>query len=439
MTRKRGPVFLVGGYLLLVAVLLAVFFHGVTWNPTAMKRVAYGAGCVAFVLFSCQLLLAARLRWLDQWVSQDRLYVLHGVLAVVALVVVWTHGILVTWGHEGESALKEAGEIARLLFLLTTIGGALLLGTVWLERIPGYAKLRQGIRRVFHLRYHWCVWLHNLAIVAVTVMLVHILLLKASTLVPFKVICVLLYAVTVGTHLYHRFLRRWFLPVWRCKEAVRVDGAVHTLRFTPESGEGMPSVAGQFAYLSVDLPGLREPHPFTIAGNRDGEVEFDVKAVGDWTQGLAAVTAGSEARLHGPFGAFTMAEIGSVSPLLFLAGGIGITPLLAMVRELAATDSQRRVRLIWSVREEQDAFARDELDELAGRLPNLSITVWVSHGPGGRGWLDAAALGTLLEGTDLARTEAFLCGPPPFMDAMARNLGGLGLPKAQVHRERFGF
>lgn len=439
MTRTRGPVFLAGAYLLLVAVLLAVFFQGVTWDPPAMKQVAYGAGCVAFVLFSCQLVLAARLRWLDRWVSQDRLYVLHGVLAMVALAVVWTHGILVTWGNEGESALKEAGEIARLLFLLTTIGGVLLLGTIWLERVPGYARLRQGIRRVFHLRYHWCVWLHNLAIVAVTVMLVHIMLLKAPSLAPFKVACAALYAVAVGTHLYHRFLRRWFLPVWRCKEAVKVDGAVHTLRFTAESGEPMPSVAGQFAYLSVELPGLREPHPFTIAGNRDGELEFDVKAVGDWTQSLAAVTAGSEARLHGPFGAFTMAGVGSDRSLLLLAGGIGITPFLAMVRELAVMDSQRRVRLVWSVKDEQDAFARDELDDLMGRLPNLTVTVWVTHGANGRGWLDAAALGTLLAGTELAQAEAFLCGPPAFMDAMAQAMGGLGLTKQQVHRERFGF
>ena len=439
MLRKRGPVFLAGLYLLLLAVVLVTFFQGVTWNPPAMKRIAYGAGCVAYVLFSCQLLLAARLRWLDRWVSQDRLYILHGALAVVALVVVWTHGILVTWGHGGESALKEAGEIARLLFLLSTIGGAVLLGTVWLERVPGYAKLREGVRRVLHLRYHWCVWMHNLAVVAMTVMLVHVLLLSAPTLVPFKVVCVVLYAASVGTHLYHRLLRRHLLPTWRCREAAKTDGTVHALRFIPEGNAGLLALAGQFAYLSIDLPGLRELHPLTIAGNRDGEIEFDVKEVGDWTRALAAVTAGSEARLHGPFGAFTLEGIAPDRPLLFLAGGIGVTPFLAMVRELAVTDSARTVHLIWSVREERDAFAREELDHLASRLPNLRVTVWVTQGTGGKGWLDADALASLLDNAPLEQTEAFQCGPPPFMAAMAQALAGFGLPKRQLHQERFGF
>ncbi|MDX9981373.1 MAG: ferredoxin reductase family protein [Lentisphaeria bacterium] len=439
MSCKRGSVFLAGGYLVLIALLLAVFFLGVTWDPPPLRRVAYGAGCVAYVLFSCQLLLSARLRWLDRWVSLDRLYVLHGVLAAVALVVVYTHGILVTWGHEGESSLKEAGEIARLLFVLATVGGAVLLGTVWLERIPGYAGLRQGIRRVFHLRYHWCVWLHNVAVVGVTVMLVHILLLSPPTLLPFKVVCVLLYACCVGTHLYHRLLRQRFLPAWRCQEAIAVDGAVHTLRFRPGSGGGMQSEAGQFAYLSLGLPGLREPHPFTIAGNRDGEIEFDIKASGDWTRELAAVGEGSEARLHGPFGAFTLEDVEPACPLLLVAGGIGITPFLAMVRELAATGSSRDVRLVWSVGAAPDAFARDELDGLASRLPGLQVTVWVTHGPGGKGWLDAAAFATLLDAADLEWTEVFLCGPPEFMTAMTRTLLGMGLPAARLHAERFGY
>lgn len=436
MSCKRGAVLLAGGYVVLVGVLVVALFRGITWNPPPLKQVAYVAGCVAYVLLCCQFLLSARLRWLDRWVSQDRLFLLHGALAVVALVVVWTHGILVTWGSEKESSLREAGEIARLFFLLTTLGGAILLGTVGLERVPGFVALRRGVRRVFHLRYHWCVWLHNFAVVAATVMLVHVLLLHAPTLVPFKVVCVLLYAACVGTHLYQRLLRWRLLPLWRCTASATPGEAIRRLCFTPEAGSGLSFAPGQFAYLSVDSRGLREPHPFTIAGARNGELEFDIKGVGDWTRELATVTTGSCARLHGPFGAFTAQGLDPDRPLLLLAGGIGITPFLAMVRDLAAAGSDRQVRLVWSVTREQDAFARHELDELACRLPHLHVAVRVT---GVQGVLDQAALVGLLGGADLPRTEAFLCGPPPFMAAMARILRGLGLPKGQVHQERFGY
>jgi len=273
-------------------------------------------------------------------------------------------------------------------------------------------------------------------VVAAAVMLMHVLLLHAPTLVPFKAVCVLLYAACVGTHLYQRLLRWRLLPLWQCTSAATPGEAIRTLRFTPEAGAGLSFVPGQFAYLSVDARGLREPHPFTIAGGRNGELEFDIKGVGDWTRELPTVTTGSRARLHGPFGAFTTRGLDPDRPLLLLAGGIGITPFLAMVRDLAATASSRQVRLVWSVNVAQDAFARAELDRLASRLPNLQVTVRVTQA---QGVLDQTAFVGLLGGADLARTEAFLCGPPPFMAAMERHLRGLGLPKRQVHQERFGY
>jgi len=438
-SRTKGSVVLASGYLALTVVLALLLFRGITWEITTAKRVGLAAGCVAYVLFCCQFLLSARLRWLDRLVSLDRLYSLHGVLAVVAVAVAAAHGQLVTWGSEHHGgALAEAGELAALCALLTTLGGIVLLGTVALERMPGYVSLRRWTRRVLRLRYHWCVWLHNFAVVAATVMLVHVMLLSKPSLMPFKIACATLYAVCLGTHLYHRLFRPLALPVWRCTAAVESAPSVRTLRFAGEKDQSLPFAPGQFAFLSLSTPGLREPHPFTIAGGQDGELEFSIKAVGDWSERLATVEPGHEAKVHGPFGAFTACELASDRPLVLLAGGIGITPFLAMARDLGTSESGRPIVLVWSVSDEQDAFARDELAELENRLPGLRVTIWVTGGEQGRGRLGQEALAELLA-DELAESDVFLCGPQTFMVGVAKAVCDLGVPRGRLHQERFGY
>jgi predicted ferric reductase len=423
----------------LVAVLWALLFHAISWPITMTKRVGLAFGCMTYVVFCCQFLLSARLKWLDRLVSQDRLLVLHGVMAAVGLGFVFAHGVLVSWGDTGKpGTLAEVGEFARLFFVLTVVGGAVLLGTVLLERVPGYMALRRMVRSGLRLRYHWCVWGHNIALVGATAMLVHVFLLHAETMLPFKVACATLYALCIGAHGYHRLLRPMLLPLWRCTKAVAEAPDVRTLSFAGGEGQELSVVPGQFAYLSIHDSGLREFHPFTIAGGSGNEVQFSIKAVGDWTRKLADVQVGDEALIHGPFGAFTSVAVEPDSRLLMIAGGIGITPFLAMIRGFAETDSARRITLVWSVRTEADAFARDELDELASRLPNLRAVVHITDGEGGKGWLDEAALAGIVGGS-LDGTEGFLCGPPAFMAGMAAALRGLGLPGRRIHAERFAY
>jgi predicted ferric reductase len=439
MSRRRGAIILGEIYLAVFALLVALMFRGITWEITAFKAIALSLGCLAFTIFCLQFVLSARLKLLDWLVPQNQLLVLHGVMAGVGLLVAFAHGVMVAWGDEGShSALAEAGEIARLLFLLTIIGGVLLLGTTMLEHVPGYTRLRRWIRSTLRLRYHWCVWAHNFALVAACAMVVHILLLSAPTLVPFKVAGVTLFTICVGLHVYNRLIRARVLPLWECTYADDAAPDVRVLRFSGSEGQRLFHRAGQFAYLSLRSAGLREPHPITISADRDGEVEFDIKAVGDWTRRLAKVEVGHEALIHGPFGAFTAAEAQADAPLILLAGGIGVTPLLAMLRDLASRSAKREVVLVWSVRNEADAFARAELDELGKQLPNLRSIIRVTQGDAAEGRLDQAALGEIL-GEVVSRGEAFVCGPPPFLDAMASALRGLGLPKGHLHMERFAY
>lgn len=218
-------------------------------------------------------------------------------------------------------------------------------------------------------------------------------------------------------------------------------------------GAGLPEpVAGQFLPIAVDVPGhgiLRRT--YTISGYEAGRYRLSIKRerllgqlegrVSNYVHDHWAV--GDRVSAGAPQGGFVL-DAESRRPILMLAGGIGITPLLSMLRELAARDPNRRVVLIVGVRHQRDHPFRHEIGELGRKMPNLTIHVRYSEriegGPDPKtadsfGFVDEALLRTLLPGQD---TDVYLCGPAPFMNAMDRAIAALGVPDARVRFEAFG-
>ncbi len=127
--------------------------------------------------------------------------------------------------------------------------------------------------------------------------------------------------------------------------------------------------------------------------------------------------------------------------LVFLAGGIGITPLLSMLRTLRVREPQREVFLIWAARLRQDLFAAGELDAMAAEMPNFHWEGVLSDEidwNGEKGLLDGNRLERLLGKPDVDRpVDIFLCGPPRMMDLCLGGLKTLGYRRNQIYFERF--
>ncbi|MGB0866225.1 MAG: ferredoxin reductase family protein [Granulosicoccaceae bacterium] len=135
--------------------------------------------------------------------------------------------------------------------------------------------------------------------------------------------------------------------------------------------------AGQFAFVSFDLDGLREPHPFTIASaDAGGELRFAIKALGDFTEELQRSSLLScTARVEGPYGRFSYRR--GPKKQVWVAGGIGITPFLAFLQELAP-DHPYTVDLVYCVRSQHTALYLDELTEQSKRLQHVKLHVLAS-------------------------------------------------------------
>ncbi len=199
---------------------------------------------------------------------------------------------------------------------------------------------------------------------------------------------------------------------------------------------------GQFAWLRLRRWALATDHPFTIAsGTRpDGTVEFTVRHVGDWTRMLGKLRRGTRVFLDGPHGSFTVDYINATG-LVLLAGGVGITPMMSMLRTLADRGDRRPHRLILSARDQSDLLFLDELDVLRRRM-DLAVFPTLTRPdpgwPGATGRVNADFLEEVLPG-EFRRNQLdyFICGSNPFVTGVMDALDELDIPQQRVHTEQF--
>lgn len=216
---------------------------------------------------------------------------------------------------------------------------------------------------------------------------------------------------------------------------VRADttGTVTDLRLAPVDGRPFGQRIGQFAFVKLQLPGRREPHPFTIASHpADSELRFLVKDLGDWSGRLLTVDVaeltGAEVIVEGPYGRFR--PHASTGHDLWVAGGVGITPFLAAVAGLPSSAPDIPT-LVYCVRTRADAMALPEL-QAAAAAGLLRLSLHVSD-EGTR--LDPDRLADIAERPDLRGVHVAVCGPDPLVAAVVQT--SRRLRAKAVHTEDF--
>jgi propane monooxygenase reductase subunit len=240
------------------------------------------------------------------------------------------------------------------------------------------------------------------------------------------------------------------------EEILRSGIAVRTLRANVEAiepltrdirrlvlrladGENLTFYPGQ--YVDIQIPGTDEHRSFSMANlpTDRGRLEFMIKVYpGGRFSGLLAdgeLSVGDELELRGPYGVFTLRN-SSIRPLLFIGGGAGMAPILSLLRALVEQGSERTAVYYYGAREEQDLFHVDELTELARELPDMRFVAALSD----KDWEGETGLITDVvdrSEADLADVDAYLCGPPPMVDAAIDLLVRRGVPEGHIYYDKF--
>lgn len=200
--------------------------------------------------------------------------------------------------------------------------------------------------------------------------------------------------------------------------------------------------AGQ--YLDIMVPGTEESRSFSMANTpgRDGNFEFVIKVYPDglFSEFLATkVEIGDRLDVEGPFGTFTLRE-SRVAPLIFVGGGAGLSPVLGLLRSMAERGVDRPSVFYYGARQRRDLCFEKELRELEEKLPNFRFVPALSEPAEDDEWDGEVGLITDVVQRcepDLSGREAYVCGPPPMVDAAIPLLTALGVPEQYIFYDKF--
>jgi predicted ferric reductase len=212
----------------------------------------------------------------------------------------------------------------------------------------------------------------------------------------------------------------------------------------PTKANSFTYLPGQFALFSFRSSGIStEPHPFTLAStpSRGGTLQIIIGRKGDWTGNTQNLEIGDRALIQGPFGRFCHMFAPRDREMIMIAGGIGITPMLSMLRFMADRRDPRPITLIWSSRTREQMVFHDEIHALTSPLTGLRLIPIITRNTarGARNQrLNRSALETMLTGCS-PQSAVFICGPSGMMAQIRTDLKKIGFPTGRIYREDFGF
>jgi ferredoxin-NADP reductase len=211
----------------------------------------------------------------------------------------------------------------------------------------------------------------------------------------------------------------------------------------------VPDWPGHRAGQHVDVrltaeDGYQAQRSYSIASAPDGtRVELTVERIddGEVSPYLAdELGPGDQIELRGPVGGYFVWEPSQGGPLLLVGGGSGVVPLMAMIRLHAAVGSDADARLLFSSRGWEEIIYRDELEQLNGNRLTVAHTLTRSQPPDWTGYARRVDAEMLAEfgPTPAERPHVYVCGPTPFVEAVAEALVQLGHEPLRIKAERFG-
>lgn len=422
-------------YLALAA--LPVLFMLVPPLPPArtfLREFSVALGFAGLALLGLQLVLTARLRRIKAPYGIDAVYYFHRIISIVAFALVAAHPVLLVVEDASKLALFNvftAPPRARFAVLALVLTAVLLVASFFRTRLRlGYELWRRT---------------HGLmAVVMLAAAVAHVELVGHYVSTPAKHVLWIVYpALWTVALLWARVVKpavMWRRP-WSVAGVRPERGSAWTLTLKRE-GERFEFAPGQFVWLHLGAtPFAMAEHPFSISSSaeRTESVELTIKELGDFTSTIGDTPIGERAWIDGPYGQFSM-DRHRADGYVFIAGGVGITPIMSMLRTAADRGDTRPFLLIYGVSSLDEATFADELTELEERI-RLRVVLVPARPPDG--WEGESGFVTreLLErhiGEELSHAEYFVCGPEPMMRSVSESLEALDVPAQSVRYELFG-
>jgi predicted ferric reductase len=406
------------------------------------EAIGAALGSVALAAMAIQFLTSGRFEAASGTLGIDEIMAFHKVAALWVLVALVLHPLLYvlpTWRADPDLGLE------RLIHYHTAPhyrSGVVALAALVLLVPLGYLRARLPVSYEVWRASHVA-----LTLVAVGAGLHHVLTVgRFSVAAPVQTVwwAVAALVAAVMAVLYGLRWARLHRRPWSLGSVTRRADRTWELDIQPDPGTPpLDYEAGQFVWMTEGA--RRFPlfdHPFSIADSphRPG-LSLIVKEAGDFTDRIGTLAPGTPIGIDGPHGSFTL-DRRDADAFVLIAGGVGIAPILGLLRELVARRDPRPVRFVYAVGAPDNFACLDEI-EAAKAVLDLQVTLLSETAGAGYegavGRLDRDRLGTVLEGLDRGRTAVLMCGPGGMITAVSDTLLDLGLPMDAVEYERFDY
>lgn len=413
--------------LIVIAIFMVIpitFWARTLSSGLPLKAHIYDAGrllaIVGFVLILFQFVLSSRVKSIEKGIGLDKLFSIHKKLGVAGFIFVLIHPtLLFISGYFGSFSLLKILGLLSLIAICTTALTAIL-----------YRRLR--------LKYEIWKNIHRANYAVFPIAFIHSFRLGSDLhnwwlrVMWLIMLCIYL-AVLIYRTWNWSYVRKHPFNV---AEVIQETYDTWSLYFDGKHRDYRP---GQFMIVQLVRDGkVSEPHPFTISSSPTWDsLSISVKSVGDFTATISKTKTSDRAYIDAPYGAFSFLNHDD-HDLILIAGGIGITPFMSMLRYIYDRELKKSITLIWGNKTEKDIIFKDELEKMSGEMPSLKVVHVLSkqeNWTGEKGYIDAEKLKKYIG--NFQTGQFFICGPPIMMSLVIKALRRLGVPKKRIHYERF--
>ncbi len=395
------------------------------------------AALIGTYLALVQIVLMARVPWIDHVVGSDKLMAWHRWLGFGTVSLILAHVAFTTAGWAMTSGAGVLDEFLALNamwdILIATVATALLL-------IVAITSIRAVRRR---LSYEAWFGLHLYAYLGIALAFLHQVTIGADFIGDRLAVAfwVALYIVTFGLLVWYRVITPIRVSArHRLRVAAVVPEArgVVSIYLTGNALDELPVVAGQFFHVRfLRRGGWWRPHPFSISAAPDGRcLRMTVKDLGDDTHRMMTMPVGTPVFIEGPYGAFTP-KVVTRDHVVMLGGGVGVTPLRAIFEALPP--GRCHITFLYREGDSADTIFREELLALASRH-GATLRFLEGHRGSAQMPIDPLTPEWLYRhAPHITAADVLVCGSRSFTERVLASLRTLRVPDDHIHAERFGY
>lgn len=392
-------------------------------------------GFVGLTMLALQFILTARFSTIEAPYGIDIIIEFHKQISLVACLFIVIHPAILMFTDTSNLELLNPIK-APFRAQMGVLAVVSLIVMVFISIFRKELKLDYEVWKTLH---------GILAIVAVIAAFLHIIgVAHYLSSIWKQVFWGLMLLAAIATLLYIRIIKPWYLinRAYTIKNIKEERGNTWTIEFQPKGHKGVSFEPGQFAWLTLgNSPFKIEEHPFSFSSSaeRPGNFTFTIKELGDFTGKVKDFKLGDNAYIDGPYGVFTPDRYPDLPGLVLIAGGVGVTPIMSILKTLADRKSKCPILFFYANEDLASAIFYDDIEPLKKKL-QIEVVHVIKEADddweGETGYVDGDLLKRYFP-ENYKGWMYFLCGPDPMLEQLEKALEENGVSLENIKMEHF--